>query len=170
MYFANNENSKKPIYDKCVLKVGYAHAGYGKSKITNNSQYEDTLSIIQMYGDYFTAEPFVDYVSDIRVQKIGNHIRAFERKPQKGNWKANVGEAIVNDIKVDNKLKFYINESSKLFGGLDICALDVLKDKDGNYHILELNDSAIGLNKEHEKEDNLRIIKDVIKKMNKTFQ
>lgn len=28
MYFSNKEILKKPIYDKYVMKVGFAHAGY----------------------------------------------------------------------------------------------------------------------------------------------
>lgn len=66
-------------------------------------------------------EPFIDYVKDIRIQKIGNHIRAFNRTSIIGNWKVNVGQAEAEDVELTAKYKFYIEEASKLFGGLDIC-------------------------------------------------
>jgi glutathione synthase/RimK-type ligase-like ATP-grasp enzyme len=80
----------------------------------------------------------------------------------------NVGEAKVEDVPMTDKFKFYITEASKLFGGLDLCALDILQYK-GKDYILELNDSAIGLNPNYEKEDTERIRDYTLKKMNQEF-
>jgi synapsin len=169
MYFNNKDIIKKPIYDKYVVKVGPGHAGYGKMKITSKEQFDDASSIIQLYQDYFTAEPFVDYKYDLRIQKIGDHYRGFKRESTSGSWKANVGIPKVEDFELEKKHITYIEESAKLFGGLDICALDVLGDVDGNEFILELNDTAIGLNPKYDAEDTERIAKLSLKKMNEIF-
>eukprot|EP01080_Neovahlkampfia_damariscottae_P011477 gene11477-4641_t len=153
MYFNNKDIIKKPIYDKCVLKLGPGHAGYGKIKVNSTQQFDDATSIIQLYQDYFTAEPFIDYKYDLRIQKIGDRFRGFKRESTIGSWKANVGVPKVEDFNLEKKYILYIEEASKLFGGLDICALDVLGDVNGNEFILELNDTAIGLNPKYAKED-----------------
>ncbi len=59
-----------------------------------------------------------------------------------------------------NKLTF------KIFGGMDICALDVLRTSDGCDIALELNDTACGLMFSHEKEDNEHIRDLVLQKLN----
>eukprot|EP01095_Lingulamoeba_sp_RSL-Kostka_P011210 TRINITY_DN41_c3_g1_i1.p1 TRINITY_DN41_c3_g1~~TRINITY_DN41_c3_g1_i1.p1 ORF type:complete len:252 (-),score=63.52 TRINITY_DN41_c3_g1_i1:355-1110(-) len=71
--------------DPCVIKIGSAHAGYGKIKLEDNSLVSDVKSIIALHGDYATAEPFVDWDFDYRVQKIGCHYRCFKRFSP--NWK-----------------------------------------------------------------------------------
>ncbi len=52
-----------------------------------------------MYNDYVTTEPFVKSVGDIRIQQIGDHIRAYKRVVRSG-WKGNVGVADTVDIPV----------------------------------------------------------------------
>lgn len=39
----------------------------------------------------------------------------------------------------------WVDEVSDLFGGLDICALEVVVGKDGKEYIIEVNDSALTL-------------------------
>jgi hypothetical protein len=63
-----------------VVKVGGAHAGYGKIKITSAPLFDDVKSIVALHGDYSTAEPFVDWDFDYRIQKIGCHVRAYVRR------------------------------------------------------------------------------------------
>lgn len=128
---------------------------------------------------YVTAEPFIDYDYDIRIQKIGarttdfkeghqsffpssspagQHFRAFHRRGM--NWKgfvrlvrsllhffpldqmpsrSNVGTAIIEDAPMTPEYQLWIDEASSYFGGLDICALDVLhRASDGAHFILEV--------------------------------
>jgi hypothetical protein len=59
MFFANKEILKKPKYDKYVLKVGYAHAGYGKVKIDNVKQHDDVTSIVQMHPGKLIDNPLL---------------------------------------------------------------------------------------------------------------
>lgn len=54
-----------------VLKVGSASQGLGKARIMNQGQWNDTLSLLgMMEGQGFTTEPFIDWVGDVRVQKV----------------------------------------------------------------------------------------------------
>jgi glutathione synthase/RimK-type ligase-like ATP-grasp enzyme len=65
--------------------------------------------------------------------------------------------------------KLWVDEVAKLFGGLDILALDVLHAKDGKDYIIEVNDTAPGLMWEHEEED-LGYIRDlVLKRMSEAY-
>ena len=65
--------------------------------------------------------------------------------------------------------KEWIINASKIFNGLDICALDVLKLKNGKEVILELNGTACGLMADHQIEDS-KIIRDlVIDKMSNIY-
>jgi len=40
-------------------------------KVNNQNELMDVRSIIALHGDYSTAEPFIDWDWDGRVQKIG---------------------------------------------------------------------------------------------------
>ena len=55
--------------------------------------------------------------------------------------------------------------ASGLFGGLDILSVDFLKTADGGLHVLEVNDSATGLNERWEEEDMARIVRCCLRKM-----
>jgi len=143
-----------------VVKCGHAHAGYGKIRCKDSSEFDDVKSLIALHGDYITAEPFIEWDYDIRVQKIGNNYRAFRRVSS--NWKGNMGNASVNeDMPISEEFQTWINAASQIFGGLDICAVDALHGKDGKMYILEVNDTAIGLAHRHEFED-WRQIRDLV--------
>jgi synapsin len=68
-----------------VVKFGTCHSGFGKMRITTDSDFEDIRSIVALQPHYVTAEPFIDWDYDIRIQKIGHHYRAFRRTS--ANWK-----------------------------------------------------------------------------------
>ena len=38
-------------------------------------EFEDFTSVMALYADYCTAEPFIQAQYDIRIQKIGEHLR-----------------------------------------------------------------------------------------------
>eukprot|EP01112_Ceratiomyxa_fruticulosa_P009940 TRINITY_DN260_c0_g1_i3.p1 TRINITY_DN260_c0_g1~~TRINITY_DN260_c0_g1_i3.p1 ORF type:complete len:379 (-),score=87.44 TRINITY_DN260_c0_g1_i3:91-1227(-) len=152
-----------------VAKVGHAHSGFGKIKIKSSEEFQDFKSLCALHGDYVTVEPFIPWDFDMRIQKIGPYYRGFQRISS--NWKGNTGNSsVIEDLEVTPQYKLWVDECSKLFGGLDILGLDLLHSKeDGKVYILELNDTAIGLVHKYELEDmkNMRDI--VITKMEKLF-
>ena len=78
-----------------VVKVGSAHAGMGKMKVSDHHAMDDVKSLVMMTeGKYLTAEPFIEGSYDIRLQKIGTHMRAFKRTSMSGDWKSTPSFAV----------------------------------------------------------------------------
>jgi len=135
-----------------VVKVGYAEAGYGKMKFDNSDDLNDFKGVLALHHDYVTMESLIgarEY--DLRIQKIGNHYRAFKRVNT--NWKGNVGSSIVEEIPMTDQFKLWAEECGKLFGGLDILTVDAIHTTDGKDYILEINDTASGLLEKYQIED-----------------
>lgn len=169
-YFPNIDESLliQPPVSPAVVKVGSAHAGYGKIRTVTETDFRDVRTTLAMHREYYTVEAFLDdVVEDIRVQKIGENIRCYRRIGD--NWKANMGMTTYEDIRATDFLRQVVELGSEIYGGLDICSVDLLRCGDGSYVILEVNDTATGLNESHAEEDE-QIIRDlVISKMNLRF-
>jgi len=155
-YSTHQEMIITPQYP-IVVKVGPAHAGFGKVRLTNHHDFEDIRSLVALHQDYCTAEPFIEGEYDLRIQKIGGSIRAFKRISVSGNWKTNTGTSMVEVIPLTPQHKLWVEESAKMFGGLDILAVDAIHRSDGREFILEVNDTSIGLLPEFEEEDHITI-------------
>lgn len=74
-------------------------------RLQNYQDFKDFASVIALNKDYVTAEPYMEggtwYIKsmltseyDLRIQKIGNHYRAYKRMSMADNWKTNVGKTI----------------------------------------------------------------------------
>ena len=150
-----------------VVKVGHSHSSYGKMLLQTNEEFRDIVSVIALHNDYFSAEPFIESIYELRIQKIGTHFRAFKR--MSFDWKINRDTPLIEDIKLEPRYKFWIDECAKLFGGLDILALDVLVTQDNQEIILEMNDTAAGMT--YKKDEDYPYIKElVLNKINNPSQ
>jgi len=146
-----------------VAKIGTAHAGFGKMKILGQGEYEDLRSVVALQDRYISCEPFIEWDFDFRIQKIGNHYRAFRRYSD--NWKGKSWNQTDEDIEVTPKFKEWIDAVAEELG-MDICALDgVHSKKDDKEYILEINDSACGFVERHREEDLNHVAELVIMKM-----
>ncbi|XP_029197265.1 synapsin-2-like isoform X2 [Acropora muricata] len=153
-----------------VVKVGHANGGYGKVCVPNHRSFQDIASIVAISDTYATTEPFIPGKCDIRIQKIGNHYRAFKRTSLSDNWKTNTGSAVLEEITLTDRYKMWVDECSKLFGGgLDIMCVEAIVGKDNKEFIIEVNDTAMRLFSDTQDEDQKRIADLVVERMEREY-
>ncbi|CAI2730097.1 unnamed protein product [Schistosoma spindalis] len=148
-----------------IVKVGVGHRGEGKVKADTPFIYQDLVGLMISGQTYATTEPFIDANCDLHVQKIGTNYKAFMRKAISGNWKSNTGSALLEKVPMNDKFKLWIDEVSRLFGGLDICSIDALQSRSGEYFIYEANGSDMTLYGDSQETDRTEIAELVVQRM-----
>jgi hypothetical protein len=139
-----------------VAKVGHAEAGYGKMVFRDNPTFTDFVGVLALHGDYLTAEPFFEKEYDIRIQKVGAHYRAYERRSS--NWKTNVGSSLLEEVAVKPHWKKWADLAATTCGGLQILTVDVMHLPDGSEVIIEINDTASGFAAQNKEEDSRHVV------------
>ena len=93
-----------------VVKAGTTCAGYGKMKLSSPADFVDFKTTLSMGRDYFTVEKFVSATSDLRVQIVGDTVRALKRSSD--TWKANMGNVVYSRVEVTAFLiyRYILNE------------------------------------------------------------
>ncbi|XP_006616433.1 synapsin [Apis dorsata] len=164
-YYPNHREMVSASRYPVVVKLGHAHGGVGKARAETNQEFLDLASLAALANAYCTSEPYVDTKYDVHVQKIGNNYKAFMRKSISGNWKSNTGSAMLEQLAVSERHRAWVDQVAQLFGGLDICAIELLVGKDGREYIIEVNDSALSLMGDSQEEDRRHIADLVTAKM-----
>lgn len=103
----------------------------------------------------------VDTYIDVR-NKIRNTILFINRRKSiSGNWKANIGSAMLEQVPVTEKHRKWLDEVSNIFGGLDVVTIEAIASKDGKEIIYEVTGSQMTLMGETAEEDR-RLISDLV--------
>jgi len=154
-----------------VVKVGSAHAGAGKMQVADHHQLHDFRSVLAMMpNEHCFVEPFVKGAYDIRIQKIGPHLRAFRRIGASGEWKTNTGTSMMEEVPIKQHWKMWVDEVKSMFGGLDILTVDAIVDESTEKEfILEVNGTSSGLHPDCADEDNNHIRELVVERLNEMF-
>ena len=160
-YAASHRDFFYPLGFPAVVKVGAAHAGFGKMKISDHHQMSDFASVLALGGQYCLMEPYVPGEYDIRVQRVGDRVRAFSRQSVSGDWKTNTGTSVCQEIPVTEEFQRWADLCKPMFGGLDIFTVDAIHTESGKNTILEVNGTSSGLFPDRADEDN-NDIKDLV--------
>lgn len=121
-----------------VVKAGNYHGSFGKARLEDENQWADVKDLLFVTDDYLTIEPYIDYVQDIRCLAVGEQIWAMAR--QGISWRANAQTISYQIIDAPSILQEYTRQAMAHFKA-DVLGLDFLQIKDGNYHLLESNDT-----------------------------
>jgi hypothetical protein len=150
-------------------KVSHAHAGQGKMKVNDMTAFRDLQTVLALNDDYSTVEPFVNYTSGIRVQKVGSIYTVMKKNFTGSGWKSQFGGAQLEIIETSDYYRRWADACAEVFGGLELLAVDALIDTDGNHVIIELNGTAIGVLTETWTEVSREVVRLAIDKMNALF-
>ena len=66
---------------------GAAHAGQGKILMNDMQTFRDMQTVMTLYDDYATVEPFIKYAYGIRVQKVGPSVTVLKKHFTGSGWK-----------------------------------------------------------------------------------
>lgn len=121
-----------------VVKAGNHHAGLGKMRVCDQESWGDVADLLFAVDDYVTVEPYIAYRRDVRCLAIGERYWAMEREGR--GWKANVDTRKYRLIEPPEPLVQHTRAAMRHLHA-DTLALDFLEQEDGQFVVLESNDT-----------------------------
>jgi RimK family alpha-L-glutamate ligase len=123
-----------------VLKASNSSQG---KKVYKSNSIEEIGGIVKKTGKDISdmvIQEFIDYDKDIRLLVIGDEVvGAMRRVPKEGEFRANfsLGGSVEKYYAPEDMKKLAISAAKSC--DLEISGIDILVDKQGDYHLLEAN-------------------------------
>ncbi|RXN00444.1 Synapsin-3 [Acipenser ruthenus] len=156
--YATTEPYIDSKYDVRIQKIGSNYKAYMNTIENSENSPRPCVSASEVSRDLASGH----------LQSIGQGVEScldIRRTSISGNWKANTGSAMLEQIAMSDRYRMWADSCAEMFGGLDICAVKAVHGKDGKDYIIEVMDSSMPLIGEHVEEDRLLIADLVITKM-----
>ncbi|MBN2127145.1 MAG: RimK family alpha-L-glutamate ligase [Candidatus Diapherotrites archaeon] len=130
----------KQVGYPCVVKLLSGFGGKGVMLAKDETELTPLLDTLKLFKEFIsTQEFFANQAKDLRCLVVGEKVIGIERIAKEGEWRSNVskgGEANVIDL--SDEAKEISIESAKILG-LNICAVDLMKNKKNEYVVVEVN-------------------------------
>jgi ribosomal protein S6--L-glutamate ligase len=130
----------KQVGYPCVVKLLSGFGGKGVMLVKDETELKPLLDTLKLFKEFIsTQEFFSNQTKDLRCLVVGEKVIGIERTAKKGEWRSNVskgGEAIV--IEVSKEAKEIAIETAQILG-LNICAVDLMKDNENKFVVVEVN-------------------------------
>jgi RimK family alpha-L-glutamate ligase len=155
--YGENERLEKNITYPSVVKVFFGSQGKRVFKVENHQQLEEILNTYA--AGNLIVEPVLPEGEDVRVIVLGGKaVGAMKRIAQPGKFLTNFSQGgSVENFPLDEKAKELAEKAAEAFF-LEYVGVDLMKDSQGNWRILEVNracqfegfEKATGINIAHE--------------------
>ena len=156
-YFANEAPASiKPSFP-VVAKLRTVASGFGKLRASDAQSFAEISSVLALSSQYFTTEESLSVAAEIYIQWINGTIRCFKRTKSSSEsgfrtW-SNWGTLQYEEVDNTKQYRRWAELVSKIFGGLDIFALNVIQTDVGNEYILGIQDSSCPFAPQYQNED-----------------
>lgn len=125
----------------------------------------DFHGVVSLGRDFVTVEPFLNKDYEYRLQSMGGVLRAYSRASLSHDWKANQGEGQVHDLELTKRHRRIARAIESVAPGFDVWGCDMLVTREGQEYCLEINDSSIGFNENHQEQDMQGIVDCVLRRL-----
>ncbi len=130
----------KEVGYPCVVKLLSGFGGKGVMLAKDEEELKPLLDTLKLFKEFIsTQEFFPNQPKDLRCLVVGEKVIGIERTAREGEWRSNVskgGEATV--VTVPEEAKKIAIETAEILG-LNICAVDLMKNNQGEYVVVEVN-------------------------------
>ncbi len=122
-----------------VMKLISGFAGKGVVLVREREQMESILDTVTLFEEFISTQKFIKGKKfDVRCYVIGDLVLAVKRNSKKGDWRSNISRGgSAHLMNASPELIAIAQKSAKLLG-LDICAVDLMLNKN-KWVVIEVN-------------------------------
>lgn len=125
-----------------IVKPLFGSEGKGQERLTSRREAERTLGTLGDSGAVLYLQKFISHPGhDLRLFTCGDEVTGAIRRTSTGGWMTNVARGgLAEAVEPEPALKDLALRAAAAVG-TEIAGIDVLPDREGRYHVLEVNGS-----------------------------